>query len=86
MNTITVYTIPSCAQCMTRHKELDARGTEDVSVDLSEDSAVDPMLRKPYGYTVVDADGRTRHVFAADTPNELSLTDITERKTRRAQA
>nr|WP_218868389.1 IS3 family transposase [Pseudoclavibacter chungangensis] len=30
---------------------------------------------------VVDEDGRTRHVFAADAPNQLWLTDITEHKT-----
>jgi len=30
---------------------------------------------------VVDADGRTRHVFAAQAPNGLWLTDITEHKT-----
>ncbi|WP_336633324.1 MULTISPECIES: IS3 family transposase [unclassified Microbacterium] len=30
---------------------------------------------------VVDEHGRTRHVFAADAPNELWLTDITEHKT-----
>lgn len=30
---------------------------------------------------VVDEDGRTRHVFAAEAPNELWLTDITEHKT-----
>ena len=30
---------------------------------------------------VGDADGRTRHVFAAEVPNELWLTDITEHKT-----
>ncbi len=32
---------------------------------------------------VIDEDGRTRHVFAADAPNELWLVDITEHKTRR---
>ena len=31
--------------------------------------------------TVVDEHGRTRHVFAADAPNELWLTDITEHRT-----
>lgn len=31
--------------------------------------------------TVVDDHGRTRHVFAADTPNELWRTDITEHTT-----
>ncbi|WP_447949597.1 IS3 family transposase [Microbacterium aurum] len=31
--------------------------------------------------TVVDEDGRVRHVFTADAPNELWLTDITEHKT-----
>lgn len=30
---------------------------------------------------VIDQGGRTRHVFAADGPNELWLTDITEHKT-----
>ncbi|WP_244926815.1 IS3 family transposase, partial [Microbacterium maritypicum] len=30
---------------------------------------------------VIDEDGRTRHVFAADAPNELWLVDITEHKT-----
>ena len=30
---------------------------------------------------VVDEHGRTRHVFTADAPNELWLTDITEHKT-----
>lgn len=30
---------------------------------------------------VVDEEGRTRHVFAADAPNQLWLTDITEHKT-----
>ena len=30
---------------------------------------------------VLDEHGRTRHVFAADAPNELWLTDITEHKT-----
>lgn len=30
---------------------------------------------------VVDEDGRTRHVFVAEAPNELWLTDITEHKT-----
>ncbi|SJN32922.1 Mobile element protein [Mycetocola reblochoni REB411] len=30
---------------------------------------------------VVDEDGRTRHVFAADAPNQLWLVDITEHKT-----
>jgi hypothetical protein len=30
---------------------------------------------------VVDEDGRVRHVFAADEPNELWLTDITEHRT-----
>jgi len=30
---------------------------------------------------VVDADGRVRHVFTADEPNELWLTDITEHQT-----
>jgi hypothetical protein len=30
---------------------------------------------------VVDEDGRVRHVFTADEPNELWLTDITEHKT-----
>ncbi len=30
---------------------------------------------------VVDENGRTRHVFVADGPNELWLTDITEHKT-----
>ena len=30
---------------------------------------------------VVDEHGRTRHVFAADAPNELWLTDITEHRT-----
>ncbi|GAA2183652.1 hypothetical protein GCM10009785_28160 [Brooklawnia cerclae] len=30
---------------------------------------------------VVDEHGRTRHVFAADAPNELCLTDVTEHKT-----
>ena len=30
---------------------------------------------------VVDQDGRTRHVFAADAPNQLWLVDITEHKT-----
>jgi transposase InsO family protein len=30
---------------------------------------------------VVDEHGRTRHVFAAEAPNELWLTDITEHKT-----
>ena len=30
---------------------------------------------------VTDESGRTRHVFAADAPNELWLTDITEHKT-----
>ena len=30
---------------------------------------------------VVDEEGRTRHVFAAETANELWLTDITEHKT-----
>ncbi|MGK0722505.1 IS3 family transposase [Leucobacter sp. W1478] len=30
---------------------------------------------------VIDGDGRTRHVFAADAPNELWLVDITEHKT-----
>ncbi len=30
---------------------------------------------------VIDGDGRTRHVFAADAPNELWLVDITEQKT-----
>ncbi len=30
---------------------------------------------------VTDKNGRTRHVFAADGPNELWLTDITEHKT-----
>lgn len=30
---------------------------------------------------VVDEDGRVRHVFAAEEPNELWLTDITEHKT-----
>ncbi len=30
---------------------------------------------------VIDEDGRTRHVFTADAPNELWLTDITEHKT-----
>ena len=30
---------------------------------------------------VVDEHGRTRHVFAADAPNQLWLTDITEHKT-----
>lgn len=36
--------------------------------------------------TVVDEDGRARHVFAADVPNELWLTDITEHKTAEGQA
>lgn len=31
--------------------------------------------------TVADEDGRTRHVFAADAPNKLWLTDITEHQT-----
>ncbi|WP_435748805.1 IS3 family transposase [Microbacterium sp. PMB16] len=31
--------------------------------------------------TMVDEHGRTRHVFAADAPNELWLVDITEHKT-----
>jgi transposase InsO family protein len=31
--------------------------------------------------TVTDANGRTRHVFTADRPNQLWLTDITEHKT-----
>ncbi len=31
--------------------------------------------------TVIDADGRIRHEFTADTPNQLWLTDITEHKT-----
>ena len=30
---------------------------------------------------VIDEDGRTRHVFAAEAPNELWLVDITEHKT-----
>ncbi len=30
---------------------------------------------------VIDEDGRTRHVFAAESPNELWLVDITEHKT-----
>lgn len=30
---------------------------------------------------VIDKDGRTRHVFAADSPNQLWLVDITEHKT-----
>ena len=30
---------------------------------------------------IVDESGRTRHVFAADAPNELWVTDITEHKT-----
>lgn len=30
---------------------------------------------------MVDADGRVRHVFTADAPNELWLTDITEHRT-----
>ena len=30
---------------------------------------------------VIDEDGRVRHVFAADAPNELWLVDITEHKT-----
>jgi hypothetical protein len=29
---------------------------------------------------VADEHGRTRHVFAADAPNQLWLTDITEHK------
>jgi transposase InsO family protein len=31
--------------------------------------------------TVTDEEGRTRHVFTADRPNQLWLTDITEHKT-----
>jgi transposase InsO family protein len=30
---------------------------------------------------VIDEHGRTRHVFTADAPNQLWLTDITEHKT-----
>ncbi len=30
---------------------------------------------------VIDEEGRTRHVFAAEAPNELWLVDITEHKT-----
>ena len=32
-------------------------------------------------YTVTDANGRVRHQFTADEPNQLWLTDITEHKT-----
>jgi putative transposase len=32
-------------------------------------------------YTVTDANGRTRHEFTADGPNQLWLTDITEHRT-----
>lgn len=30
---------------------------------------------------VIDENGKTRHVFVAEAPNELWLTDITEHKT-----
>lgn len=47
---------------MMTHKELDKRGIEYVSVDLSEDCTAGPMLREKYGYTqapvVVADDGR----------------------------
>ncbi|MBS3182395.1 glutaredoxin family protein [Leucobacter manosquensis] len=70
MKTITVYTSPSCGQCMMTHKELGKRGIEYVTVGLSEDWAAGPMLREKYGYTqapvVVVDDGRHWTGFRPD--------------------
>lgn len=55
---------------MMTYKELDRRGIDYVSVDVSQDETAGPMLREKYGYTqapvVVVDDGRHWSGFRPD--------------------
>ncbi len=71
-NTITVYTKPACAQCSATFRQLDAKGIDYTTVDLTEEPEALEMV-KAMGYQQAPVVVTSTDHWSGFRPDKLAI-------------